>query len=339
MAQDRRHHYVPAFYLAQFTETQSQEGDLWVFDGKQNRSWKSTPRGSAHEKDFNRIDVPDVDPLAVEKEIFGTVETIAAPVIRGWCSRANGVFTLGMPGFATTIDELSAIFTFIAAQSIRVPRMRESIDKFHTDIARRIMALTSRSDEVFAKAQESNEHLRDLTRDDLRELLEDPGFKVTIDTAGYFQSLLPAMTPITDLLGARKWGIIRAPSMGTGFICSDDPVVLLPPKDAHPFFGTGFGTPGSIVCLPLSPRHALWGIELEPGRRPLLNVAVISGSDRTVATVNRSVLVHSHRFLYAASEDFSWLRDDNAIGSFEDLRKHRERQLARGQDQGCQASE
>lgn len=124
---------------------------------------------------------------------------------------------------------------------------------------------------------------------------------------------------VADLLGARKWGISLAPSGGPDFICSDDPVVLLPPEDAHPFFGTGFGTPGSIVCLPLSSRHVLWGIELEPGRKPILNVVVIAGSDRSVASMNRSVILHSHRFLYAASNDFVWLTNHGQLGGFKDL--------------------
>ena len=80
MAQDRKHHYVPAFYLAQFTESRSDDGNLWVFDGQQIRSWKSTPRETGHERDFNRIDVPDVDPLAIEKDVFGTLARTASDI-------------------------------------------------------------------------------------------------------------------------------------------------------------------------------------------------------------------------------------------------------------------
>lgn len=329
MAQDRRHHYVPAFYLAQFVESRGEDGELWVFDGEQVRSWKNTPRGSGHERDFNRIEVPDVDPLAVEKEIFGAVENIAAPVIKGWCSRANGSLTLGMTAFTTTIEELSAILTFIAAQSIRVPRMRESIDQFHTDITRRILDLTSETEDVFTEAQAHNETLRELTREDLRAFVDDPSFRAKVANAGYFGSLLPVMTPITDLLALRKWAVICAASGAPDFITSDDPVLLLPPKDAHPFFGTGFGTPGSIVCVPLSSRHMLWGVDLEARAKPVLNVAVVQGTERSVAALNRAILVRADRFLYAGSADFSWLRDDGHVGDFEDLRKTRERS-ARG---------
>lgn len=330
MAQDRRHHYVPAFYLALFTETLTQDGDLWVFDGTQRSSWKSTPRGAGHARDFNRIEVPGVEPLAIEKEVFGAVEDLAAPVLKAWGGKATGTLTLGLPGFTSTFEELSAVVTFIAAQSVRVPRRREMIDQLNTDLTRRILDLKTETDETFARAQESNEHLRELTREEVRAFLDDPNFRVKIDTAGYFRSLLPTMTPITDLLGARKWGIIQAPSGGPYFICSDDPVVLIPSGEtSHSFFGTGFGTPGATVCIPLSARHALWGIDLDVEREPVFNVGVVLGSARSVATVNRTIIAGSHRFLFAGSADFSWLRDDQQIGSFEDLRKTKESLLAR----------
>lgn len=329
LSESRRHHYVPAFYLAQFTETRTQEGALWVFDGKEIRSWKSTPRTTGHERDFNRIDVPDVDPLGIEKDIFGKVEDLAAPVITRWCSRASGTLTVGVPSFAVTFEEFAAIVTFIAAQWIRVPRMRESIDRFHTQKARGLMEKTSKSKADFARTKAKNEHLRNVSWKDMRELLDD-NFTVKINTAGYFQRLLPLMDPITDLLGARKWGIFLAPSGGPDFICCDDPVVLLPPGDGPSSSEVGFGTPGSAVCIPLSARHALWGTELVPGRRPILDVDVLLGTDQFVPMSNSLMIQHSSRFLYAGSADFSWLRDDDHIGDFEDLRKTKERSGRKG---------
>jgi hypothetical protein len=322
VSQDRRHHFVPAFYLAQFTSALSQEADLWVFDLEQNRSWKSTPRGAGHQRDFNRLDVPGLDPLAVEKDIFGTVESLAAPVIKGWCSRANGTLSLARPAFATTIDEISAVISFIAAQTIRVPQVRERIDRFNVQLARMVLDLTIESDASFAKAQEDNEHLRDSTREDVRELLRDPEFNISLDNAGYMQSLLPAMNDICELLALRSWRIVCAPSGGPDFICCDDPVVLLPP-------GAGFGMPGSTVCVPLSSRHVLWGGDFAPGRRPAPNVGVAAGSARSVAFVNGSIIRRSHRYLYAASQDFLWLENDGRIRKFADLRREH-RAEARG---------
>jgi hypothetical protein len=103
-------------------------------------------------------------------------------------------------------------------------------------------------------------------------------------------------------------------------------VVLLPPGDAHPFFGVGFGTPGATVYVPLSSRHGLWGMDFDLDRTPGLEVAVIESSDRKVAALNSAIITRAHRFLYAGSPDFSWLRGDGRLGNFEDLQKVRGRQ-------------
>lgn len=48
----RKHHYVPQFYLAGFTLDGSSESPLFVCDQEQSKTWKSTPKQSAHRRDF-----------------------------------------------------------------------------------------------------------------------------------------------------------------------------------------------------------------------------------------------------------------------------------------------
>lgn len=48
----RKHHYLPCFYLAGFTIAGSDCDRLYVFDQQQIKSWPSTPRNAAHERDF-----------------------------------------------------------------------------------------------------------------------------------------------------------------------------------------------------------------------------------------------------------------------------------------------
>jgi hypothetical protein len=44
--QSRKHHYVPEFYLAGFTESGTDDGRLHVLDKEQLRQWPSTPKGA-----------------------------------------------------------------------------------------------------------------------------------------------------------------------------------------------------------------------------------------------------------------------------------------------------
>ena len=43
--QPRKHHYVPQFYLAGFTENDSKDGQLFVLDKEQRKTWAKTPKG------------------------------------------------------------------------------------------------------------------------------------------------------------------------------------------------------------------------------------------------------------------------------------------------------
>ena len=65
----RRHHYVPKFYLAGFTAEGTQDGRLFVVDQRTGKTWKSSPGGVAHERDFYRIDDADIDRYLVDGQV------------------------------------------------------------------------------------------------------------------------------------------------------------------------------------------------------------------------------------------------------------------------------
>ncbi len=246
MAEARRHHFVPAFYLAQFTESHSQEGELWVFDGAQTKSWKSTPRGTGHERDFNRIDAEGVDPLFVETSVFAEVESLCAPVLRAWLERTtdDALRRNVHEASDTTQEELAAIFTFVAAQAVRVPIRRQTLDQFYTDATRQILELAGSTDDSLDRANAGNKELAAVSRQDLQRLLADPTLRAQLDTTGHLAALLPMITPITELLALRHWGILRSSANGPDFITSDNPILLVPTVEQHPFLELGSGPKG-----------------------------------------------------------------------------------------------
>src|SRR5688500_13218841 len=77
----RRHHFLPRFYLAGFTISGKEDGELHVRDRQNGRRWKATPVSFAYERDFYRVDdVPDIAPDAVEG-LLARVEADLAPVL------------------------------------------------------------------------------------------------------------------------------------------------------------------------------------------------------------------------------------------------------------------
>ena len=77
----RRHHYLPQAYLADFTSVGSKNGQFHVFDVQTRHSFRTTPLNVAIERDFNRLDVKDRAPDAIEK-VLASFEAQATPAIQ-----------------------------------------------------------------------------------------------------------------------------------------------------------------------------------------------------------------------------------------------------------------
>lgn len=66
----KQHHIVPAFYLAGFTKSLSQDGSLWVFRYENAAHFRTSPKKACRERDFFRfIDSSDAgsDPYIFER--------------------------------------------------------------------------------------------------------------------------------------------------------------------------------------------------------------------------------------------------------------------------------
>jgi ketosteroid isomerase-like protein len=81
MTEPRKHHIVPAFYLAGFTKTGSLTDALHVFDYGSGERYQSTPRKVCRETDFYRVEEPGEDPFLIEK-LMAWHEDIVAPHVR-----------------------------------------------------------------------------------------------------------------------------------------------------------------------------------------------------------------------------------------------------------------
>ena len=72
----RSHHYVPAFYLAGFTDTGTRDGFLWVSDRETERTWRSKPDEAGCERDFYRIYLEGLRPDAVERDVIFAFQSL-----------------------------------------------------------------------------------------------------------------------------------------------------------------------------------------------------------------------------------------------------------------------
>jgi len=286
MNQPRKHHYVPQFYLAGFTDNQTADGDLHVVDTSRLKTWVAKPKEAAHQRDFHKVEIgPETDPMAVEK-ILGQCEGKWSTMLR------NVLEQFSFPNNYTFCD----LMMFVAFMAVRVPLIRERIDDFLNEVRRK---------EEFARRWHEQQGHR------VESAMENDFDK--FDQTWHVQQMIRMAIELCPWLSLRQWNLWIAEDQAPDLICSDRPVV---PRWASPISGPylpGFGTWNTVVSMPLSRRVAMVSmLEVNVGPREL------GGNE--VAQLN-SATAENARQLYCPASDFVWLKSDGQIGSKEDLLK------------------
>lgn len=304
----RDNHYVPQSYLRRW----STEGEkVWVsrllVPDPRMPIWKlASTRGIAkHQNLYTRV-VAESDSDEIERWFNEEFETPAQePIDRVVMERR------------LTDRDWAAIIRFVAAQDARTPaRLQENMRRWQRD-------LQSTIDEVLEDAVEKLEEARStgvkLTSSKhpyadyfpikvIKEVLPDAesGMLQIQTIAGrglWLFSLRHVLTDTLKILLSHKWTILHCPSK-MAWMTSDNPVVKLnynSPQDYS--FGGGWGSEGTEIFMPLSPKHLLYA---RVGYRPPARGTVLS--EELAHWFQRFIVEHAYRFIFAAKPDEGLLR-------------------------------
>jgi len=113
MATSKRHHFIPAFYLAGFTDGEDRDSPFWCAGKDGKKIFQDTPNNACVENNYYTL-TESPDPMAVEK-MYADLEANMAAVLRyikenNWTPRP--------------IDE-AFLHIFAATLYLRVPEFRE----------------------------------------------------------------------------------------------------------------------------------------------------------------------------------------------------------------------
>jgi hypothetical protein len=305
--QPRKHHYVPRFYLAGFTSDGTANGTLYVLDKSKQTQWQSTPKDSAHQRDFHAVDLgPNLDPMGVEKRLahFEGQQSVVLKQI------------LDSQSLPPDDDQgIGDLMGLVALLAVRVPRIRKTVSDFidrAEKMALRALFATRTGREQFRQFLEQHkaamppkqraEVERQLKDDsDLSEMAKFVGsdaYAVSYDQTWEVQMMLHMAITIMPLLSLRNWSLWMAAEGTPDLVCSDSPVGLAWAKQTSGLWPPGFGVPGTVVSLPLSKRIGVVGM-FEPLPRKL-----VIGRDE-IAAMNAATLMHADQ-VFSAEPDFVW---------------------------------
>jgi hypothetical protein len=286
-----RHHYVPCFYLAHFTEewasgcspNEAKLGRLQVFDLETGKQRPSKPVNEGCERGFYLIE--GAEPLGIE-DTFEKIENLLAPLLRD-IARFRAL--------PEQPERLSELATFVALQRARVPHARRVHQDFHDRFGRIILDVVTHSDAAFdgtmnAIDRETGARPARASRERLRSAL--PNIRVEATNTTLVREMLEGSDIVADMLQRRRWTLLVVQPGVPDFITGDNPVSLLPLR-TEMTYPLSFGFTDTAVFYPLTPRVALYGTFND--RAP----DVLNPQPEQVAAMNLATLLSTSRFVWS----------------------------------------
>lgn len=292
-AEPRNHHWIPQCYLKGFTSN----GQVYVVDAKQRKAFTTRPRNVAAERDFNRIDVPGLDPNQVEGDMAGFESDLALALGR-----------LNQHGLFHSLEDLHLVLHLVAILATRSPERREHVGQFTEQIAKRMLEFSVATEEHYeshygeARASIAPGDQAAVAYESLKAFVESDGYSVNVSQNFHVGIELETADNIFPHLAARKWLMLVAQADSSGFVTTDRPVALLwsEQKDRGFFSSPGYGVKGTEVWFPVSSQFALVGrFDGVSGIRDM--------SEDGVAQFNGLVIAHASGRVYARDDQFQYL--------------------------------
>lgn len=290
----RNHHYLPQFYLAQFTETSAKDGHFFVHGVSNGRTFRTSPKNVAVERDFNRMEIEGERPDIVER-ILAPFEALAADSIK----RVNE--TQNFP----SEKDFGHIINLLCLLAVRNPKQRRKLNAFREEIDQAQLELLVSDVRIFERTIKRAKEAGYLQECDasfleMKSFIEEKRYSIQYTSEGNVTREFDAFDYLLPVLGRRFWSITIAPPPCPTFVCSDDPVILVFKQgiNTKPGMPMGFGMSQTEVFLPLNPRVGFWGVYEDPP--PPVTLL----SPEAVARKNAYIVFNADRQIYSREKEF-----------------------------------
>lgn len=299
----RDNHYVPRGYLKRFSASSER---VWTYRTLVSHSrvplWKERSiRGVAYYRHLYTRIAAGRETDEIEKWLDREFEAPAEEALRKATADAQLMPT-----------DWKRLVRFLAAQDVRTPaRFIENLQRWHATLpdlmedtlqnSVRKLEVARRAGEVISipKAQSGNLlPFRVTTEIEPNQEFGKLKGEIVVGRGLWLFSIHHSLTHTANILHQHRWTILSPPN-GLSWFTSDNPVIRLNfHGDGKYDFKGGWGSPGTEILLPLSPRHLLYAkIGQKPPHRghrmPLAQAEMI----------RRFIAEHAHRTIFAMSPD------------------------------------
>lgn len=288
----QRHHYLPQCYLKGFTSSGTKDGQFFVMEVANGRSFRSSPKNVAVERDFNCVDAQGIAPDAIEQAWAPFEQEFAKAIQRV-------VDTQTFPGER----DYNIILNFICLFAVRNPALRDSLNQARGRVLRSVAEILVSDPRVWERQVRKLSHNREKAKDvsyaEMKLFVHQGDFQFKFMPSDNLDAEFKAFDRALPLIGRRIWSLLVAPENGPEFICSDHPFALTAKNRERKLFG--LGSTNTEAFLPLHPRAGFSGV-FEDSLTPVVELQPIQ-----VACLNSRVAASAVRHSYSRKREFTVL--------------------------------
>lgn len=259
--------------------------DLWVFDRVKKEYRHQNTVQIASENKFYNYQLKGGKEENLE-DVFSQMESLAKPILDKIINKQQ-----------ITGQEKADLSMFLAVLRVRIPDFKKWTEESGEKFYKKLNKITfSNRDHVEGIAKKMGKKLTKKEVDDLIDFATDETRYTVKFPQNYWLGIMLKMSlDIADLFIDSNWKIYYFDKK-FALVTSDNPVILVPPKNYHPFYGYGLATPGTRKVISLTSNICLVMGELN--RDPLIICEDTNNKDLS-RWFNRITAVNSDRFVYS----------------------------------------
>lgn len=286
MSTPKRHHYLPRFYLNNFTR----DGILWVFDRERNEYRRQTPINTAVRSHYYSVEDNDGIMQTDIEAILSHIEGDAKQLIEKLIVRD-----------AITRKQKEKLSYFVALMTYRVPKFENNVNAIKKYLAQRLIDMIfynkKRTQDIMNQLEQDKGEKSNVSAKELCEFYKSGEYDIDIHRNESIGLMLKYSNYLARYLRQMNWLILHAPS-NTSFITTDNPVTLIPPQDYDTgLYSISIIAKGVKILLPLSYTTCLAIYDL--GK----HIKHLNVESDGVKNVNLNVADHSDRIIIGQDKE------------------------------------
>lgn len=243
--------------------------------------------------------------MAIEKSL-GTIEGNWATVLK----------TIVHDGCLPDGEAFRELMMFVAFMAVRVPRIRNTISTFLSDVSKaQLLALLANDSGQRAFRRSLDASGASVSDEDFGRFIEfarSGEYDIDFEKTWHVKQMVEMGVALGPVLSLRQWQLWPVAADVPDLFCSDSPVTpswLIPPPS--PLITPAFGFRSTIVSVPLHRRLALVGVFED-------NLPETELNDKGVAAINSMTGCQANQ-IYSSESDFIWMTRQHEIGHTADL--------------------